>query len=95
MDELTVPEWDLVDRLRKSLRHAGLHLHEMADYLGVSRNSVSNWMNGNYRPSQPALKLWAMRTGVPYEWLRGESEQVAAGFRRPGYRFPQLMAVAA
>ena len=89
-----IPEWDLGDRMRKSLRHADLEFQQMADYLGVSRNSISNWINGKTRPNQPALRLWAMRTGVPYEWLR---EGQAQGVRRPGYSSvrPLTWAVAA
>ena len=65
-----IPRWDLADRLRKSLREAGLGVQEMADYLGVSRGAVGNWINGRNRPSAPTLRLWAMRTGVSYRWLR-------------------------
>lgn len=50
-DGLAVPHWDLADRLRKSLRVAEISVHEMADYLEVSRNTVSAWMNGRTRPS--------------------------------------------
>ena len=68
------PEWDLPDRMRKALRHAGLQTQEMAEYLGVSRTSVSNWINGRNRPSRPALRLWAMRCRVPFSWLAEEAE---------------------
>lgn len=45
----------------------------MATYLDVSRTSVSNWINGRVDPSTQTLRLWALRCGVPYEWLaRGE-----------------------
>jgi transcriptional regulator with XRE-family HTH domain len=64
-----VPEWDRADRLRKSLRHAGMSPGRMADYLGVGGNTVSTWLGGRFNPSPPALKLWALRTGVPYTWL--------------------------
>lgn len=76
-----LPQWDVADRLRKSLRHAGLGTAEMADYLGVSRQSVGNWINGRIDPSQQTLRLWAMRTGVSYEWLAGSRD-----FRRRGVR---------
>lgn len=79
MDEI-VPQWDLTDRLRKSLQHAGLTPQEMAAYLGVSRNSVWNWLGGRNQASPQTVRLWAMRTGVPYEWLRdGKNPQVAGG----------------
>ncbi|HEY6279717.1 MAG TPA: helix-turn-helix transcriptional regulator [Streptosporangiaceae bacterium] len=64
-----IPEWDVADRLRKALRIAGIGVAEMADYLGVSRTSVSNWINGRVAPSVQTLRLWALRCGVPYFWL--------------------------
>ena len=67
---LAIPEWDLADRLRKALRHSGLGPREMADYLGVARNTVSTWINGRIVPSAPVVRLWAQRTGVDYGWLR-------------------------
>ena len=59
--------------MRKALRTSGVGAAEMADYLGVSRNTVSNWINGHHPPRGAYLRLWALRTGVPFEWLeRGE-----------------------
>lgn len=66
-----IPPWDLADRLRKSLRVSGVGVQEMADYLEVSRNTVSAWVNGRTPPSSQSVRLWALRTGFPYEWLRG------------------------
>jgi DNA-binding XRE family transcriptional regulator len=65
-----IPEWDLADRMKKALRHSGVGAQEMADYLGVSRQSVGNWINGRVTPSTQTLRLWALRCGVPLEWLR-------------------------
>jgi transcriptional regulator with XRE-family HTH domain len=76
-----LPQWDVADRLRKSLRHAGLGTAEMADYLGVSRQSVGNWINGRIDSSLQTLRLWALRCGVSYEWLLGNRD-----FRRRGSR---------
>ena len=63
-------EPDLADRMRKALRVADLGVTQMAEYLDVSRNSVGNWINGRIVPTTQTLRLWAMRTGVPFEWLR-------------------------
>jgi transcriptional regulator with XRE-family HTH domain len=72
--EGNVPQFDMADRLRKALRVADLGVQDIADYLGVSRNTVGAWINGRTVPSKGSLMLWAMRTGVPFEWLRtGES----------------------
>ena len=65
----TTPEWNLADRMRKALRDAGIGAQEMADYLGCSRTSVSNWTNGRIDPDTRTLRLWAMKTGVSYDWL--------------------------
>jgi transcriptional regulator with XRE-family HTH domain len=64
-----VPTWDLADRMRKSLREADLGVQEMADYLDVARGTVGTWINGRITPSKQTLRLWALRCGVPLEWL--------------------------
>lgn len=66
-------EWDLADRLRKSLRLSGVGVQEMADHLEVNRNTVGTWINGHHAPSASALRLWSLRCGVPYGWLRDGS----------------------
>jgi transcriptional regulator with XRE-family HTH domain len=72
--DLLVPEFDLADRMRKALRISNVGVQEIADYLGVARNTVSTWINGRIEPSTQTLRLWALRCGVSYEWLRsGES----------------------
>jgi transcriptional regulator with XRE-family HTH domain len=68
-----VPEFDEADRMRKALRVAHVPVNDMADYLGVSRNTVSRWINGTVPPKAGVLRAWAMRTGVPYEWLSAEA----------------------
>lgn len=61
--------FDRADRMRRALRISGVSVQEMADYLGVRRNTVSTWINGHRPPSAQTLRLWAMRTGVPKSWL--------------------------
>jgi transcriptional regulator with XRE-family HTH domain len=51
----------------------------MADYLGVARNTVSTWINGRIAPSKQTLRLWALRTGVDYEWLTAEMDPSPRG----------------
>jgi transcriptional regulator with XRE-family HTH domain len=75
---LPIPPWDLADRLRKSLRISGVGVQEMADYLDVSRNTVSAWVNGRTPPSTQSIRLWALRTGFPYEWLRDGTEPASS-----------------
>jgi len=73
-------EFDLADRLRKSLRVSELPVQEMADLLGVSRNTVSNWINGRGKPSDHQLIVWAAHTDAPYQWLKdGEPPALITG----------------
>jgi transcriptional regulator with XRE-family HTH domain len=71
-----IPEWDLGDRLRKSLKHAGLTTREMAAYLGVHRETIWRWTKGQIKPATATLRVWAQRTGVDYDWLvNGQSKE--------------------
>lgn len=73
-EALRAPAFDLADRMRKALRVAGISVQEMADYLDVGRNTVGRYINGHTDPSGAVVRLWALRTGVSYAWLRdGES----------------------
>lgn len=65
-----IPQWDLADRIAKSLRTANISVQEMADYLDVHRNTVGGWINGRIKPDVRTLRVWALRTGVNYDWLR-------------------------
>jgi transcriptional regulator with XRE-family HTH domain len=64
-----IPHFGLHDRMRLVLRDRGISVGAMAEYLDVARETVSSWINGHVRPSTQTLRLWALRTGVPYEWL--------------------------
>lgn len=64
-----VPVWDVGDRMRKALRVADVSVQDIADYLGVTRGTVSTWINGRIEPSVQTLRLWALRCGVDYGWL--------------------------
>lgn len=62
-------EFDLLDRLAKSLRVGNVGKGQMATHLGVSGNTVGNYLSGRTTPDRPTLIVWAMRCGVPLEWL--------------------------
>ena len=66
----TVPDWTLGWRMKRALAHADLTIEDMAAELGVSRSTASGWVNDRgAEPRVGYLKLWALRTGVPFEWL--------------------------
>lgn len=72
------PEFNLADRMRKAMRDAGISAQDMAAYLGCSRTSISNWTNGRVEPDTRTLRLWALRTGVSYDWLTGAPARAAS-----------------
>src|SRR5665647_3920943 len=76
-----IPELTLGWRLQMALGHANLTVQEMADELGMSRGSLSRWLNDRGAPPRPVfIKAWALRTGVPAEWLlTGHAENPRPG----------------
>lgn len=81
-EDLPVIEWDLIDRLHKSLRLAHLKPGQMATTLEVHRNTVSHWLTGKARPSRPAIRAWAAICSetapmVTYEWLTAGEHQMS------------------
>lgn len=67
------------DRLGKALRVAGIGVGEMAEVLGVSRETVGRYLHGRTTPPRAALMVWAARTGVPLHWLETGEEKPAPG----------------
>lgn len=59
-------------RLRIAREHAGLEQGELANAIGVSRNTISNAENGKVSPRRIVLNAWALACDVPVSWLRGE-----------------------
>lgn len=55
--------------MRKALDAADVSGKEMAAYLGVNPAQVSRWINGKQRPTRQTKLLWALRTGVPIEYI--------------------------
>ena len=75
MSQSTItPTWTTGDRLRKARELAGISSIEMAEHLGVSRNTVTNYEHDNTRPPLMAIRAYAAETGVPIEWLIGEDD---------------------
>jgi transcriptional regulator with XRE-family HTH domain len=62
-------EFHIGDRLAKALTVAGVNNLEMAEYLGISANTIGNYTSGRTAPKMQTLRLWALRTGAPLDWL--------------------------
>jgi transcriptional regulator with XRE-family HTH domain len=75
-----IPEWTLGWRLQRALAHAGIGAQEMADELGVTRSTVSRWMNDRGGPPRLIyVRQWALLTGVPASWVLGIDESSPRG----------------
>lgn len=57
-------------RLKSLLMHTGMTATELADRLGVSRQSVSFWTTDRNQPSAEKTQKIADMFGVPVMWLR-------------------------
>ncbi len=64
-----IPEFDLSDRLRKARKTTGLDIREFAEKTGISKATVTNAESGKNKPFKNTIKIWALATGVDYEWL--------------------------
>lgn len=65
----SAPGFEMRHRLALALEVAGVSSGEMAEILGVHRNTVSNYLNGRATPKRAVLVAWAVRCGVPLVWL--------------------------
>lgn len=63
-------EFDMAIRMELARRRSGIEVQELAQRLEVSRNTVSNWINGHSTPREGDLKRFALAVGYPAEWLR-------------------------
>lgn len=56
-------------RLRIAREHAGLDQSQLAEFIGVSRNTISNAETGNVAPRKIVVNAWALACGVPVTWI--------------------------
>ena len=77
----------LAKRLRAARIIADLDQAGIAERIGVSRQTVSNWERGLAEPGATYFVRWAKETGQPLEWLaEGVSDVVRPeGFEPPAY----------
>lgn len=69
MSDTSVPPWTLADRLVKARRKVGMSQEEMAEQIGLSRQSIAKFEVG--KPMRLAYVVaWAEACRVPLDWLR-------------------------
>jgi transcriptional regulator with XRE-family HTH domain len=77
MKRKVLPEFEMRHRMELALEYGSVSVNEMARQLGVSRTTISNYLHGRTQPRRGDLIAWAMRCGVPFDWLVGaDSEHV-------------------
>lgn len=64
-----VPQIEVRHRLRIAREFAGLEQDELAERIGVSRNTVGNSEKGRVKPRKITLNAWALACGVPVSWI--------------------------
>lgn len=70
MTQTVVPQLTLGWRLRMALEHGSVSRQEIAAELGVDPATITRWTHDVGAPPKVAYKKqWALRCGVPYEWL--------------------------
>lgn len=62
-------EFDLLDRLHKSLRVSGKSRDQLAADLGVHPNTIGNYLRGDTKVTRVTRMAWAIATGVTLRWL--------------------------
>ena len=71
-----VPPIEVRHRLRIAREFAGLEQDQLAQIIGVSRNTVGNAEKGRVRARPITINAWALACGVPRGWLlEGDTPQ--------------------
>ncbi|WP_159233465.1 helix-turn-helix transcriptional regulator [Mycolicibacterium vanbaalenii] len=65
----SVPQIEVRHRLRIAREHAGLEQDQLAELIGVSRNTVGNAEKGRVQPRRITINAWALACGVPASWI--------------------------
>lgn len=75
-----IPALSLPWRMKMALEDAGIGVAEMGERLGVSRDTISNWINGRIQPRRAFLRVWADECEVDFRWLaEGRIQTTARG----------------
>lgn len=59
------------NRIEQALNLRGMKRIELADKTGISRPTISNWINQKYQPKQESLMKMAQVLDVSEMWLAG------------------------
>lgn len=65
-----------IKRLKLLRKIRGLKQEEVADFVGIKRNTYSDWENGKTDPSLKKLLMLADLYSVPLDWLLGRMDSL-------------------
>ena len=71
--EQHIPTFTMGERLRKARESAGVSEQEMAALLEVTDRTIRNYESDARPIKRPSLVVWSIRTGVPVEWITGDT----------------------
>ncbi len=54
-----------------------LSVEEIATYLGVSKDTVYNWINKKKMPAHKVGRLWKFKIGEVDEWVRNGGADIS------------------
>ena len=82
-----IPVFEMRHRMALALEYGSVSVNEIAAELGVSRTTISNYLWGRTIPRRADLVTWALRCGVPFDWLEtGAEPEVVAPSKPPRKR---------
>lgn len=81
---------EVAKRLLSLLQKHGINQQTLADESGVSKNSISQYVNGEHVPSNPNAVKMARYFGVDPLWLKGEDVPMIKEYRAVEDRIVQV-----
>lgn len=86
MTATRTPTWTLGEHLAKARKDAEISVQQMADRLGVSRNTITNYEADRVHVSRSVVMAYASTCDVPLSWLDAGVTQRSAADEAPGGR---------
>ena len=65
----TIPQFETRHRLKLALEASGHDVADMATELGVTPQTVHNYLRGDRTPIRAVIKQWAQVCQVPWQWI--------------------------
>ena len=68
----------IADRIKQLRKKKGVSQSQLAEAIGVKKNTVSNWERGKRKPDFAALQLLSEYFEVSFEYLLGSNDKEEA-----------------